>query len=77
MTAVPANPRISADPEIMVGKPCIKGTRVTVEIILRYLAGGAAHDRILEAFPVLCEDDILAAIEYAADAVSTPPVAAE
>ena len=61
----------------MAGKPCIAGTRITVEIVLRYLAGGASNTQILEAFPALADADIVAAIEYAADAVSAPPVAAQ
>lgn len=49
----------------MVGKPVIKGTRITVELILRLLAQGQMVNDILENYPHLKKDDILAAIEYA------------
>ena len=58
--------RIVIDPEIRSGKPCIKGTRVTVYDILEYLAGGMAEDDILRDFPALSRDDIRAALEFAA-----------
>ncbi len=72
------HPRISIDPAVMVGKPCIKGTRITVELILRWLAGGRTVSEIAEAYPHISEDDIRAALEYAADHVgSNRPQAAE
>ena len=58
--------RIAIDPEIRSGKPCIKGTRITVYDILEYLAGGMAEDVILRDFPALSRDDIRAALEFAA-----------
>ncbi len=61
------HPRISRDPAIMVGKPCIKGTRITVELVLRGLSRGASIEQMLEAYPRLTHDDILAAMAYAAD----------
>jgi uncharacterized protein (DUF433 family) len=57
------------DPEIMLGKPCIKGTRITVELILRWLSEGRTFAELLEAYPHLNEDDIKAAFAYAADTV--------
>ena len=72
-----AHPRISVDPAVMVGKPCIKGTRITVELLLRWLAAGRTAAEILEAYPHIVED-IKAALEYAADRVGSPhPQAAE
>ncbi|MCL4252081.1 MAG: DUF433 domain-containing protein [Anaerolineae bacterium] len=62
--------RISLDPDIMVGKPVIKGTRVTVESILRKLAAGWDVEEILDAHPHLQAEDISAALEFAADQVS-------
>jgi len=59
--------RITIDPEVMVGKPIIKGTRITVELILRQLAQGIAIQEILENYPHLEKEDILAAVSYAAD----------
>jgi uncharacterized protein (DUF433 family) len=59
--------RISIDPAIMMGKPCIRGTRITVELILRKLGAGRSLTDILEAYPQLAEADILAALAFAAD----------
>lgn len=58
--------RISIDPAIRNGKPCIKGTRITVYDILEYLAGGMSEDKILRDFPSLSRQDIRAALEFAA-----------
>jgi uncharacterized protein (DUF433 family) len=57
--------RIIVDPKVMVGKPVIKGTRITVELILRLLAQGQTIEEILKAYPHLKKEDILAALEYA------------
>ena len=59
--------RIVADPALMMGKPCIRGTRITVELILRKLGAGRAFADILEAYPQLSEADLLAALAFAAD----------
>ncbi len=59
--------RIAADPKIMMGKPCVKGTRVTVELILRKLGAGRSFVDILDADPQLREDDLRAALTFAAD----------
>ncbi len=66
-----AHPRITADPAVMLGKPCIKGTRITVELILRWLSEGRTFAELLEAYPHLSEDDIKAALAYAAETVGT------
>ncbi len=58
--------RIAINPEIRGGKPCIKGTRITVYDILEYLAGGMSEDQILSDFPSLTRDDIRAALAFAA-----------
>ncbi len=58
--------RIVIDPAIRSGKPCIKGTRITVYDILEYLAGGMSEDSILRDFPALSRDDVRAALEFAA-----------
>jgi uncharacterized protein (DUF433 family) len=58
--------RILIDPAIRSGKPCIKGTRITVYDILEYLAGGMSEDAILRDFPALQQNDIRAALEFAA-----------
>jgi uncharacterized protein (DUF433 family) len=54
----------------MLGKPVIKGTRITVELILRKLSEGAEQSELLDAYPGLTSDDIQAALEYAADVLS-------
>jgi uncharacterized protein (DUF433 family) len=53
--------RISADPSVMMGKPCIRGTRITVELILRKLGAGRTFADLLDAYPALTIDDIRAA----------------
>jgi len=58
--------RIVIDPAIRSGKPCIKGTRITVYDILEYLAGGMSEGDILRDFPSLSREDIRAALEFAA-----------
>jgi uncharacterized protein (DUF433 family) len=58
--------RITIDPEVRSGKPCIKGTRITVYDILEYLAGGMTEDEILKDFPSLKREDIRAALAFAA-----------
>ncbi len=58
--------RITHDPAVMGGKPCIRGLRVTVGMILGLLAAGQTRDRILQAYPYLQSEDIDAALAYAA-----------
>jgi uncharacterized protein (DUF433 family) len=62
--------RIEIDSNIMMGKPVIRGTRITVELILRKLGEGAAETDLLDAYPRLTREDIQAAMRYAADAVA-------
>ena len=62
-----AHPRITADPAVMMGKPCVKGTRITVELILRKLGAGRSFGDILDAYPQLTEHDLRAALAFAAD----------
>jgi uncharacterized protein (DUF433 family) len=58
--------RIVVDSKIMVGKPIIKGTRITVEQVLKSLAQGLTAEHILKDYPHLTKDDIMAALLYAA-----------
>ena len=58
---------ISIDPDIRFGKPCIKGTRITVGDILQWLASGMSIPEILDDFPLLKEEHIRAALAFAAD----------
>jgi len=58
--------RITRDPAVMGGRPCIRGMRVTVGTIVGLLAAGRSHQDILQAYPYLEPDDIRAALSYAA-----------
>ena len=58
--------RIAIDPKIMLGKPVIKGTRLTVELIVEKIAFGAPVETLKKAYPFLTEDDVRAALLYAA-----------
>jgi uncharacterized protein (DUF433 family) len=58
--------RVVIDPAIRSGKPCIRGTRITVYDILEYLTGGMSEDQILSDFSSLRREDIRAALEFAA-----------
>jgi uncharacterized protein (DUF433 family) len=58
---------ITADPDILVGKPIIKGTRISVELILGRLANGWSFEQILESYPHITREDILAALAFAAE----------
>lgn len=59
--------RISIDPEIRFGKPCIIGTRIAVGDILSWLASGMTYKEIEEDYPVIKEEDIMAALAFAAN----------
>ena len=67
--------RIEINPNIMFGKPVIKGTRLTVEQILRKLAGGMTTEEIITDHPHLKREDILAAQEFAADYLADEEIA--
>ena len=56
--------RITVDPEICHGKPCLRGLRYPVETMLEYLAGGDTMDNLLREFPDLQREDILACLEF-------------
>ena len=58
--------RITRDPAVMGGRPCIRGMRVTVGTIVGLLAAGRSHAEILEAYPYVEAEDIRAALSYAA-----------
>ncbi len=64
---MPIHERIAVEPAIMAGKPVIKGTRITVEFILRKLGDGMTSEEILEDHPGLTLEDVLAAQAFAAD----------
>jgi uncharacterized protein (DUF433 family) len=60
--------RISIDPAVCGGKPCIKGTRIWVSLILDLLASGLSEAEVRTEYPQLCQEDIWAAIAYGAEA---------
>jgi uncharacterized protein (DUF433 family) len=60
------HPQVVSDPAIMMGKPVVEGTRITVELILEKMAGGESIDQLLDAHPRLTKPGVLAALDYAA-----------
>jgi uncharacterized protein (DUF433 family) len=66
---VKAFPRITVNPKQMGGLPCIRGLRIPVTTVVGMVAEGMTHERILEAYPDLQEEDIREALRYAAVAV--------
>jgi len=69
-TAMDWKNHIEQNPEIMMGKPCIKGTRLTVEMLLDKLGNGVGYEELLASYPVLKREHILAAQAFAADYLS-------
>jgi uncharacterized protein (DUF433 family) len=67
MAEVDWRERIVRDPAVMTGKPCIRGTRITVELILRETSAGDTTADLIESYPQLTQADVLAAFAYAAD----------
>ncbi len=59
--------RIVVEPDVRFGKPCVRGTRISVGDVLGYLAGGMSETEILGDFPQLTQDDIRACLAYAAE----------
>ena len=68
--------RIVSDQKIMLGKPMIKVTRITVELILKKLSEGMTIEELLEAYPHLTKEDILAVLSYSADVISREEIIA-
>ncbi|MBM3476222.1 MAG: DUF433 domain-containing protein [Armatimonadetes bacterium] len=66
--------RIETKPDVLVGKPVIKGTRLAVELILDELSWGWTYEDILDSYPGLTREDILACLAYAKDAVQSEHV---
>ena len=70
--------RISIDPAVRFGKPCVRGTRISVGDVLGYLASGMTEAEVLADFPYLAHEDILACLAFAAERerrVMAPPAA--
>ncbi len=66
--------RIVADPKVLVGKPVVRGTRLSVEFIIGLLADGWSRTDILDEYPSLTDDDITACLNYARDILSSERV---
>ena len=62
---MPLSERIVVDPEVLAGKPVIRGTRLAVEFILELLAAGQSENDLLSSYPGLAREDILACLSYA------------
>ena len=69
MVSVMETPLIVSDPKILVGKPCIRGTRISVELILEKLGAGDSIEGVLADYPHLTREGILAALRYAAETI--------
>ncbi len=67
--------RIEIDPNVMMGKPVIRGSRITVELVLRKLSEGTTEANLLDAYPRLKREDIQAALRYAADTLAHEEIA--
>lgn len=61
---------IERNPLVMMGKPIIKGTRITVELIMRKFAGGYTIEKLLESYPHLSQEQVFAVFQYAADVIA-------
>lgn len=59
--------RISINPKICHGQPCVRGTRIMVWLVVRYLAGGDSIEAVLEAYPALTREDVQACLAFAAE----------
>ena len=59
--------RVTLDPKVLTGKPVVKGTRISVELIVDLLANGWTQDQILDSYPQLTTDDIRACLGYASE----------
>lgn len=64
-----AKPMVISDPNVMMGKPVVAGTRITVELILEKLAAGETAEQLLEAHPRLTREGIQAALKFASEAL--------
>jgi len=62
--------RIVSDPAILAGKPCIKGTRISVEMVLEWVASGASRDDVVKSYPQLPAEDVEEALHFAAQSLS-------
>jgi uncharacterized protein (DUF433 family) len=66
--------RLVFDPAILGGKPCIKGTRISVEMILEWIASGASRDDIVKSYPQLTSEDVQEALNFAAQSLGNESI---
>ena len=59
-------PRVEAKPDVMMGKPCVKGTRIPVYLLLEKMGAGETSEQLLAAYPQLTAEDLRACLQYAA-----------
>ncbi len=65
---------IVSDPTILGGKPCVNGTRISIEMILEWVASGASRDDIVRSYPQLTADDVEEAVRYAAESLKNETI---
>jgi uncharacterized protein (DUF433 family) len=68
------HPRIALDPEVLAGKPVIRGTRLSVEFVIGLMADGWGESDILQNYPGITHDDIIACLAYARDTLSSEKI---
>jgi uncharacterized protein (DUF433 family) len=64
---MPWQDRIAVDPKVLTGKPVVRGTRISVELVVDLLAAGWSHEQILTSYPHLTEEDVRACLRYASE----------
>jgi uncharacterized protein (DUF433 family) len=74
---LPGHPRITSEPDLFGGQPAIRGMRIRVSDLVEYFAAGDSRETLLKQFPFLEDEDIIAALTYAAEASKTTLAAAE
>ena len=67
MTSAATHERLTRDPAVLVGKPIIRGTRIAVDLINDWIESGVPRDQMLEDYPNLTDDDLVAAVEFATE----------
>lgn len=68
------HPRIALDPDVLAGKPVIRGTRISVEFVIGLLADGWSEANILQSYPGIAHEDVIACLAYARDALGSEKV---
>ena len=66
--------RITSNPDVLLGKPVIKGTRLTVALLLRKLSEGASVEAIVRMYPQITKEDVYAALQYASEVIANEEI---